>query len=199
MLLIGYPTLFIIPSVLSIISHAKYPKMKNLYYLLLLSFVTVATQSCKDKISTFEPSLDLEEYVLMNFEGTERLYTTDNYITVSHSYMGEQEEPYVVINLVPQENTYTNFTLRIKNPALGDFETEQLGFNFLDYSLDDSYPMIGASCTDWSCDGNMEITIHQYGEVGEKLIGEFSGTLDGFSDPVEPQSFEGEFVVFIDE
>jgi hypothetical protein len=175
--------------------------MKNLCYLILLSFITIATQSCKDKQNqTFEPSLDLEEYVLLNFDGVERLYTTDNFITVSHYYQGELEEPYVVINLSPQAQTYTHFILEMKNPALGDFNEEELNFNVLDYSLNDSYPMFSASCASWECEGNMELTIHEYGEVGEKLIGEFSGTLAGFNDPENAnQSFTGEFVVFIDE
>jgi hypothetical protein len=175
--------------------------MKNLCYLLLLSFITIATQSCKDQVEnqTFQPSLDLEEYVLLNFEGTERLYTTDNHITVSHTYQGEQEEPYVIISLTPQENTYTNFMLEIKNPAVEDFDEEQLRFYFLDYSIDDSYPMIGATCSSSSCEGNMEVTIHEYGIVGGKLMGEFSGALSDFSGTEAVQSFEGEFVVFIDE
>ncbi|MGK0388247.1 MAG: hypothetical protein ACI94Y_000975 [Maribacter sp.] len=175
--------------------------MKNLCYLILLSFITIATQSCKDKQNqTFEPSLDLEEYVLLNFDGVERLYTTDNFITVSHYYQGELEEPYITISLTPQENTYTHFFLEMKNPAVTDFETEQLRFNFLDYSIDESYPMISASCTNYACEGNIELTIHEYGVIGEKLIGEFSGTLSGFNDPGNTnQSFEGEFVVFIDQ
>ena len=163
--------------------------------------ITIATQSCQDNQNqTFEPSLDLEEYVLINFDGEERLYTTDNHIDVSHNYQGDVGYPYVMINLVPQENTYTHFMMEIKNPAVENFEIGQLGFQFLDYSLDDSYPMIGASCSNSFCEGNMEITVHEYGEVGGKLIGEFSGTLDGFNEPDDvEQFFEGEFVVFIDQ
>jgi hypothetical protein len=175
--------------------------MKNLYYLLLLSFITMATQSCKDKNLSFEPSLDLEEYVLLNFEGTERIYTSDNSISVSHSNQGDPTEPYVRISLYPEAGTFTHFFLEIKNPAVDDFEKEQLTFDMLDYSIDDSYPAISASCSDTSCEGNMELTIHEYGIVGEKLIGEFSGILtSGVTNPdgIE-QSFKGEFVVFIDQ
>lgn len=160
----------------------------------------VTNYSCQDNTSnTFQPSLNLDEYVMINMEGTERIYTSDNFIDVQHDYQGQVGYPYVMINLWPQEGTYTHFMLEIKNPTVGVFDETTSNFQFLDYSLDDSYPMIGANCHENSCVGNMQITVHEYGLVGEKLIGEFSGMLANNLTSSALQSFTGEFVVYIDQ
>ncbi|MGK0388246.1 MAG: hypothetical protein ACI94Y_000974 [Maribacter sp.] len=172
--------------------------MKNLCYLILLSFITIATQSCKDNKQTFEPSLDLEEYVLLNFNGVERLYTNDYSAINVYNYQEEGEEPFLLVSVIPYDFPFTMlFNLKIKNPIIGDFVKEQLNFKYTDVLLDNSIDM---SCdTFGGCEGDMEVTIHEYDEVERKTIGEFSGTLSNFNDPENAdQSFEGEFVVFTD-
>jgi len=173
--------------------------MKTFYFCLIFLLVLV-TQSCKDKNSdSFSPSLNLEEYVMINVDGTERIYTTDNSISVTHDYIGEQDFPYINIFLWPQEGTFTEFNLRIKNPKIGIFNQDDIDLYFLDYSSSNSFPMVNLSCSENSCFGNIELAIHEYGMVGEKLIGSFSGQLT--NDPLSSslQNFSGEFVVDIDE
>ncbi len=167
--------------------------------LIILIPILLLIQSCQDVGNDgFVPSLELDEYVLMKVDGNERIYTSDNYIEVVHQI--SDDESRLHISLWPEEGTYTHFILELKEPALGIFQAEQLSFNYLDYPLvPDAYPTLAMDCTEWGCNGSMQVTIHEYGQTGEKLIGEISGELENGLLEGGMQSFNGEFVVYIDD
>ncbi len=172
--------------------------MKNLK-LVMLFLLSVLLNACNENtITEFEPSLEEDEYVLINFDGLERVYLSDEFfnITVNENAQGEEE---LNISLWPEEGTYTHFMYDVINPSVGEYTTEQLSFNLLDYSLNNEFEMIYTSCTSYSCDGEMAATIHQWGEVGDKIIGEFSGTLVSPNDETVTNTFTGEFIVYRDE
>lgn len=171
--------------------------MKNPIIFLIL-ILTIFINSCKDKdngANDFQPSLDLDEYVLMNVNGTERIFTTENNIRVRRLEDDGKEKINIYLTPVPQ--SFTVFSLTIDEPNIGSFAKEQMAFYYEDYSFTNEFPSLSLRCSESQCDGEINLTIYKLGAVNEKVIGEMSGELNWSNG--ETNQFTGEFVVYRDE
>lgn len=109
----------------------------------------------------------LETFISLDWNGTERFYPfPTQYVQSDRVYLRAESNDYYLRLTIPEE-------------AVGEYINADVGFNYFDYSTNPDIPLflVSGSCFIGECN-DLTINITQYGEVGEFIEGDYSGTVD---------------------